>query len=90
MGLLRSCLAFFVFGIKKAINGVRMKRKKNVTKLKIEIVKRGINQRELAKKIGIHETLLSLIANGHFNANSSQKAKIARALKTPVAEVFSD
>ncbi len=57
-------------------------------KLKTAILEAGITQKELAQKTQINEGLLSLGVNGRYIFDAIQKARIAKALKKPVSELF--
>ena len=50
---------------------------------------RGLPQEELAHTAGIHVTYLSGIENGKRNPGLLIIGKLARALKVPIAELFS-
>ncbi len=50
----------------------------------------GISQRELGKLAGVNHTLLSLYVHGRFNLNEVERKKIARVLKKPEIQIFSD
>lgn len=58
------------------------------TKLKSVILETGITQRHIARRSGIHETTLSLIANGRYIPDERQKKAIADALGKPETELF--
>ena len=48
----------------------------------------GVTQREISQKSGLDEAIISLIANGRYNPDAVQRAKIAAALGRPESEVF--
>lgn len=57
-------------------------------RLKIAILEAGLTQRELARRVGLHESLVSLIARGRYNPDPLQEARIATALGRDVSELF--
>ena len=59
-----------------------------MTKLKQVIEDRGIKQRHIAKRSGLHETLISMISTGRVVPTLREKRKIANALKVPIRKVF--
>jgi DNA-binding transcriptional regulator YdaS (Cro superfamily) len=48
----------------------------------------GKRQVVIAKKLGIHESRLSQIVNGHREASLEEKRAIARELRQPIAHLF--
>ena len=50
----------------------------------------GLSQRELAKKVGINRTLISMYVRGRYVLSEIERKKIARTLKVPEASIFSD
>jgi len=65
-----------------------VRKKRRATTLKISIWENGITQRELALKAGISEATISLMTNGKYNPDASQRSRIARVLKRPETELF--
>ena len=61
--------------------------KKNI-KLITEMLKKGINGKELSKKAEINKTYVSMIRNGRLNASDEQKERLAKALETEVSRIF--
>jgi transcriptional regulator with XRE-family HTH domain len=59
-------------------------------KFKKSVADRGITQRELGKLAGVNHTMLSLYAHGRWNLNKLERKKIARILKRPESQIFSD
>lgn len=55
--------------------------------LKMAIFASGISQRDLAAKVGLHETQLSRIANG-LHAPEATQAAIADALGREISELW--
>ena len=49
--------------------------------LKIEILRSGLTQRELARRAGIPESYISMASRGRLNLNRSQLKKIQTVLK---------
>ena len=49
---------------------------------------KGLRQRDFAKIVGDHESVISRIVNGVWNPSETQKIKYARALKRKVSEIF--
>jgi transcriptional regulator with XRE-family HTH domain len=58
--------------------------------LKIELLKRGLTQRELSKVTNINEGVLSLIIRGRCIPTNAEKVLISDALKKPVSELFAE
>jgi len=48
--------------------------------LKLQLWRDGIRQKLLAERLGLDETLLSKVLNGHRVANAELRARIATAL----------
>lgn len=59
-------------------------------KFKKAVADRGLSQRTLGKLAGVNHTLLSLYVHGRFNLNKVERKKIARILKRPESQIFSD
>lgn len=57
-------------------------------KLKMAILESGMPQRKLAKKTGIHESIISMAVQGKYNLDRTQKAKISKVLRKSEREVF--
>ncbi|MDB4442245.1 helix-turn-helix domain-containing protein [bacterium] len=58
------------------------------TKLKIAILERNITQRELARKAGIHESIISLIATGRYIPDGRQKELISNVVEVEPENLF--
>ena len=58
------------------------------TRILLAIRERGIRQRDLARIIGISETIISRIVNGIYNPDEILKSRIAKALKRKPEELF--
>jgi transcriptional regulator with XRE-family HTH domain len=56
--------------------------------LKLQIWRSGIRQQQLAKMLGLHETVLSKIVNGSRVPSPQMKSKIAAALNADPAWLF--
>jgi transcriptional regulator with XRE-family HTH domain len=56
--------------------------------LKIACIREGIKQRELARAVGVSETLISLVAAGERNIDDKKKKIIARILNRPTEMLF--
>jgi transcriptional regulator with XRE-family HTH domain len=56
--------------------------------LKLQIFRRGSHQNQLAKAVGIEETVLSKIINGYRNPTSEQKKLLATYLDADEAWLF--
>ena len=61
-----------------------------VTKLKLKLLEKGITQREVSRRSGINESILSLIATGKYLPNLKQRGVIANAVNSDPDELFSD
>jgi transcriptional regulator with XRE-family HTH domain len=57
-------------------------------RLKMAILESGITQRQLAKKTGIHESLISMAVNGKYNFDARQKTRVAKALGRRETKLF--
>jgi len=57
-------------------------------KLLTAIRKKGMSQKDFAKKVGEHETTISRIICGWFNIDDAKKEKFARILEREVNEIF--
>ena len=62
-------------------------RNKNLN-LKLAILEEGLTQRDLAREIGINESLVSMAIHGKFIFDDEQKSKIAQLLNRPERELF--
>lgn len=58
-------------------------------RLKPILFERGLTARELARRSGISETIISLIANGRYVPDPVQKSKIASVVGVPAEVIFS-
>ena len=56
--------------------------------LKLQLWRSGIRQNRLAQQLGMDETLLSRIVNGHREPNSEVRAQIAALLHTDEQWLF--
>ncbi len=56
--------------------------------LKMQIFRRGNHQNQLAKAVGIDETVLSKIIHGYRNPTASQKKLLASYLEADEAWLF--
>ena len=61
---------------------------RRVTKLKLEILGRGLTQRQVARRAEIDEATMSMITTGKLLPTSLQKKKIADALDRTVNDLF--
>ncbi len=61
-----------------------------VTNLKIERIRSGMRQWELAGKVGIDTSKLSLIESGRLVPSEELKKAISKALNKPVKIVFGE
>lgn len=56
-------------------------------KLKVAIMKAGVSQRNLSKKTGIHESVISLAVRGRYLLDKEQKKRIAGVLNCDEEEL---
>ena len=63
---------------------------RKLTRLKIRILEEGLTQREVSRRSGIDEAILSLISNGKYLPDRLQRVKIAEAMGKPEGELFAD
>lgn len=61
---------------------------KNPTPLRLAIVHSGRTQRDIADEVGLSETRLSQIVNGHWNADHGTRTALASVLGLHVNDVF--
>ena len=54
----------------------------------VAIRERGIRQRDLARIVGISETIISRVVNGIYNPDEVLQARIAKVLKRKPEELF--
>ena len=59
-----------------------------LSRLRIEILKEGITQRELADRSGLAESTISLICNNRYLADPIQRGRISEALGLPESKLF--
>ena len=59
-----------------------------LTKLKIVILKKGLTQKAVAERAGIHESTLSQIARGTNAPHQKQNELISRAIDAETEELF--
>lgn len=57
-------------------------------KLKIAMLEKGISGRQLAREVGINESIMSLVVNGKYNLSPDQQERIARVLEKPIDQLF--
>lgn len=57
-------------------------------RLRVRRAEQDVTQLELAQKIGISDSQISLMERGHIDPSPEMAAKIAKVLKTTVAAVF--
>lgn len=60
----------------------------NPNKLKYQIIKKGVTQRELAKAIGSNEEYISKMCNHEVNARESTLKKIAKFLQCEISDII--
>ena len=56
--------------------------------LKRAFFESGLSQREISKRTGVSEPIISLAVNGKYVLDELQKAKIAATLGQPVKALF--
>lgn len=56
--------------------------------LLVAIRQRGLRQKDFAKIVGDHESVVSRIINGTWHPDAMRKMKYARALKIKPEEIF--
>jgi len=56
--------------------------------LKIACIREGIKQYELARAVGVSESLISLVAAGERHIDEKKRKIIARILNRPVEAIF--
>lgn len=56
--------------------------------LRVAIVQADCSQRELAARVGLHETTLSRLVRGHACASVGTRMALANHLRTPVDSLF--
>lgn len=61
-----------------------------LTRLKLRILEEGLTQREVSRRSGIDEAILSLISNGKYIPDRLQRVKIADAMSKRESELFDD
>jgi len=61
---------------------------KHYTPLRETLLKKGISQRELAKRSGLQESIISLICNGRYIPDKLQLKKIGKVINEPLEEYF--
>lgn len=60
------------------------------TALKMAIWDSPFTQTVIAKKTGINESRLSRIIHGHVDAEPEEQKSLARLLKVPVSQIFTE
>jgi len=58
------------------------------TKLKAALLESRMTQRDLARRVGINEALVSMGIHGRFNFNEIQQLKISAILNREPVELF--
>jgi transcriptional regulator with XRE-family HTH domain len=61
---------------------------KRNTSLKMALFEQGITQRELARKVGLQESQISMAIRGRLILNLREKEKVSKVLKRPINELF--
>jgi transcriptional regulator with XRE-family HTH domain len=56
--------------------------------LKFAIMRAGREQRDVAAAVGLHESQLSLIINGHRQASVDVRQRLAAELRVPERDLF--
>ena len=59
-----------------------------LSKLRIEILKKGITQKQVADQSGLPESTISLICNNRLIPLPCQRARISKALKVSESKLF--
>ncbi len=59
-------------------------------RLFIAIRAKGLRQRDFARLVEEHESVISRVVNGWWNLDEGRKAKYARALGCDVGDIFDD
>ena len=59
-----------------------------LTKLKIAILEKGLTQKVVAQRAGIHESTLSQIARGIYQPNQHQRSMISEVVGEKQDELF--
>ena len=59
-----------------------------VTRLKVAIVEKGLNQRKVAERSNIHRCYVNMACNGRIILSDDEKTRIANVLQMPVGEIF--
>ena len=63
---------------------------KKLTRLRLKLLEMGLTQREVARKAGMTEGLMSLIVNGRFIPDERQMELISKAVGFPIDDLFTD
>lgn len=58
------------------------------TALKVAFVETGKKQIVVASQLGIHDSRLSKIINGHIEPTDTEKRALSKALRRPVGDLF--
>lgn len=74
----------FVLFYKMKMGGIRMV----LTKLKKIRIEKGLSQKELAKIVKTHQSIVSWIECGYRKATKQQMEALAKALEVEVDEIF--
>ena len=61
---------------------------RNITRLRLKLLEKGLSQREVAQRAGMTEGLMSLIVNGRYIPTTHEKFQIAKAVQLPEDELF--
>lgn len=57
-------------------------------KVREERLKQGLSQEDLASRAGVHRTYIGMIERAEKNITLENIEKIAKALKTSIADIF--
>jgi DNA-binding XRE family transcriptional regulator len=58
--------------------------------LKIECIKAGKTQKQVAREAGINPTLLSMHIHGRYNFSDAEKLAIAEVLNLRIDQIFAE
>lgn len=61
---------------------------RRVTKLKVAVIKSGLEQREIAARVGVSDASMSRYVRGSFEPRAAIAARIAEELGTTVGELW--
>lgn len=57
-------------------------------RLVVALKERGLKQRDFARLVGDHETMISRVVNGTWNLDEERKIRYARVLKKKPEDLF--